>query len=164
MKELLIRVSSALYNFSEVTVNGQKQKFVSNKRGSYELNVPADEEVEIQITRRSELVSPMWLFWSLFFFVVSCFGIFDVPYSKRGALSCKVKAAVAGSGSGEIQINSNVKKDGKAVVITSKDCEVEELDNSSNDALVKKRLKTLRIIKLLLWLALIATVIVVVVL
>lgn len=164
MKELLIRISSALYNYSEVTVNGQKQKFVNNRRGSYELNVSADEEVEIQITRRSELVSPLWLFWGLFFFIVSCFGIFDVPYSKRGALSCKVKAAVTGAGSGEIQFNPGVKKDGKAVVIISKECSVEELDNTSNDTLVKKRLKTLRIIKLLLWLALIVTVIVVVVL
>ena len=87
MNEMLIRVSSALYNKSEVTVNGKKEKFVSNGRGSYELKISANENVEIQIKRRHELNSPAWLFWGLLFFIISCFGIFDVPYGKRGAMS-----------------------------------------------------------------------------
>lgn len=162
MNELLIRVSSALHNFSDVTVNGEKKKFVNNGRGSYELKLSTDENVEIQLERKHELLSPLWLLWGLLFFVISCFGIFDIPYAKRGALCCRVN--VIPNGNGAVQFNPSVKKDGSAVVITNSDCNVEELENSLNYALIKKRLRTLRIIKLLLWLALIATIILIVVL
>lgn len=162
MNEMLIRVSSALYNRAEVTVNGQKENFVSNGRGSHEVKFSTDENVEIQIESRHELASPGWLFWGLVFFVISCFGIFDVPYGKKGAMSFKIK--VRPMGHCAVLLNPNVKKDGRAVNIVNENCFVEEIENSLGDALVKKRRKALTIIKLLLWVALIATVIVTVIL
>ena len=156
MSQMLIRISSAVYDGSEVTVNGQKESFVKNSRGSYELKLSSDENVEIQIERKHELLSPTWLLWGLIFFVISCFGIFDVPYAKRGAVTCKVK--VLSNGNGTVHFNL-LNKGGKAVNVVTNDCVVEELENSSNDALLKKRRKTLRIIKLLLWVALIATIV-----
>lgn len=161
MNGLLVRVSSALYHNAEVTVNGQKEKFENNKRGSYELNISADNNVEIQIERRHELLSPAWLLWGLLFFIISCFGIFDVPYAKRGAMSCKVN--VIPNGNGVVQFTPNIQKNGKAVIVANENCTVEEVENSSNDAVVKKRRKILSIIKLLLWLALIATIVFVVI-
>ena len=161
MNQMLIRVSSVLYNKGEVTVNGQREKFASNGRGSYELTVSADEPVEIQIERRHELLSPAWLFWGLLFFIISCFGIFDVPYGKKGAISFKVN--VVPNGHCSVQFNPAAIKDGKAVNVVNDNCVVEELENSLGDAVVKKRRKILSVIKLLLWLALIAVVIVTVI-
>lgn len=157
MNELLIRVSNALYNNAEVLVNGKKERFVSNNRGSFELAVSGDDNVEIEIVRKHELLSPAWFFWGLLFFIISCFGIFDVRYSKTAPLICRFN--VTSQGKGTVQINPCVKKDGTGVVVTNENCFVETLENSSNETLVKKRRKTLRIVKLLLWLALIATVV-----
>lgn len=157
MSEMIIRISSTLYEGGKVTVNGQEEDFSRNKRGSYELNLTTDENVEIQIERKHELLSPAWLLWGLFFFVISCFGIFDVPYAKRGAALCKVN--VIPNGNGSVQFNPIIKGD-KAVNVIASNCTVEELENSSSESLIKKRRKTLRIIKLLLWVALIAAVVV----
>lgn len=162
MNEVLIRVSGALYNNADVLVNGKREKFNSNGRGSYELKVETDNNTEIQIVRNHELLSPLWLLWGLLFFVISCFGIFDVPYSKKSALKCKVN--VTPSAGGVVQFTPNNKKDGTAVLVESSNCVADVLENTMDDTLIKKRRKTLRIIKLLLWLALIATIILVVVL
>lgn len=162
MNEILIRISSVLYNNSSVLVNGKREKFNPNGRGSYELNVQADDSTEIQIVRRHELLSPMWLFWGLLFFIISCFGIFDVPYSKKSALSCKVK--VSPSAGGVVQFTPNNKKDGTAVLVETSNCAVDVLENTLDDTIIKKRRKALRIIKLLLWLALIVAIILIVVL
>lgn len=160
MNELLIRISSTLYECSKVTVNGLEEDFVRNKRGSYELKVVSDKNVEIQVERKHELLSPAWLFWGLFFFVISCFGIFDVRYATRGAVDCKVN--VTAHGNGTVQLNPIIKGD-KAVNVIANDCVVEELENSSSEALLKKRRKTLRIIKLLSWAALIAAIVLIVI-
>lgn len=156
MNDLLIRISGTFYDNAEITVNGQKQSFTNNGKGSYELTVNADESVEITIERRHELSSSLWLLWGLLYFVISCFGIFDVPYSKRMPLI--FKASITSEGGGVAQFNPSIKKDGKAVAVACKNCVVEEKENSLNEALVKKRRKTLTVIKLLLWLALIAVV------
>lgn len=161
MSKLLVRVSDALYNSSDVLINGNKEKFTSNGRGSLEFNLESDDNVEIQIKRNHELLSPLWLVWGLLFFVISCFGIFDVPYSRRAPLTCVVN--VIPGGDSVVQFMPNPNKDGTAVSIENHNCEVEVAANSLDDKLMKKRRKTLRIIKLLLWLALIATVVVVVV-
>lgn len=158
MNELLIRVSNALYNNAEVLVNGKKENFVSNNRGSFELAVSGDDNVEIEIVRKHELLSPAWFFWGLVFFIISCFGIFDVRYSKT-ALPLICRFNVTSQGKGAVQINPSLKKDGTGVVVTNENCLVETLENSSDETLIKKRRKTLRIVKLLLWLALIATVV-----
>lgn len=162
MSEVLIRISGNLYNSADVQVNGQREKFNKNGRGSYELNVTAEGNTEIVISRNHELLSPMWLLWGLLFFVISCFGIFDVPYSNTAALMCRVNVT-PGAG-GVVQFTPNMKKDGKGVLIESDNCVVEELENSLDNQIIKKRRKTLRIIKLLLWLALIATIVVVIIL
>lgn len=161
MNQLLIKISKTLYDKSEVLVNGQKEKFADNKRGSYELSVPAENNVEIQITRRHELATPLWWLWGLLFFVISCFGIFDVPYAKQGELF--FKANVTSSGSGAVQLNPVVKRNGKGVIVVCDNCFVYEEDNRTDDKTVKKRRKVLTVIKLLLWLALIAAVVVAVI-
>lgn len=160
MSELLIRASSALYDSADVLVNGKKENFSSNGRGSYELNIQADEQTEIQIVRRHELFSPAWLLWGLFFFIISCFGIFDVRYSKVAPLNCRFNVVCQGKGT--IQFTPNIQKDGVGVLITNDNCTVDTLENSADTALLKKRIKILRIIKLVLWLALIATIAIVV--
>lgn len=157
MSELLIRVSNALYNSADVLVNGKKENFANNSRGSYELSVPADSNVEIQIVRKHELTSPLWLLWGLLFFVISCFGIFDVRYPKTAPLSCRFNVACQGNGT--VQFTPNIKKDGTGVVVANDNCVVDTLENSSDEMLIKKRRKTLTIIKLLLWLALIAAIV-----
>lgn len=161
MNELLIRIAGSLYNSTEVLVNGQKEKFVSNGHGGYELNIQADDQTEIQIVRNHELLSPAWLLWGLFFFIISCFGIFDVPYSRTSALSCRV--SVTANGSGAIQFTNGKIKDGKAAAIESSNCVVDEIENSLDLETIKKRRKKLRIIKLFMWLALIATIVLVVI-
>lgn len=162
MSEFTVRISNTLYDTADIKINGKRQKFSKNGRGSYELKVEADGNAEIALTRNHELLSPMWLLWGLLFFFVSCFGIFDVPYRKTSALTCRVNVT-PGAG-GVVQFTPNLKKDGKGVLVESDNCVVEELENSLDDKIIKKRRKTLRIIKLLLWLALIAAVIVVIVL
>lgn len=161
MNELLIRIAGSLYNSTEVSVNGRKEKFVGNGHGGYELNIQADGQTEIQIVRNHELLSPAWLLWGLFFFVLSCFGIFDVPYARTSALSCRVN--VTANGSGTIQFTNGKIKDGKAAAIESSNCVVDEIENSLDFELIKKRRKKLRIIKLFMWLALIATIVLVVI-
>lgn len=162
MSKVLIRMSEALYNGADVLINGKREKFTANGRGSRELSLDMDGNTEIQIKSNHELLSPLWLVWGLLFFVISCFGIFDVPYSKKAPMTCIVNVSPVEGG--VVQFMPCLKKDGTAVTIESHNCGVEVLVNSMEDNLLKKRRKTLRIIKLLMWLALIVTVVLVVVL
>lgn len=160
MSEVLVRVSSSLYKTAEVLVNGQREKFTKNGHGGYELSVDIDDGAEIVIRRNHELLSPLWLLWGMLFFVISCFGIFDVPYSKKATLMCRVRV-FANSG-GVIQFTPGSKKSNKPVLVESFECTVDELENTSEIALIKKRRKTLGWLKFFCWLALIAALIAIV--
>lgn len=162
MSKLTVRVSDALYDSSEVLVNGQKEKFTKNGRGGYELVCADCGETEIQITRKHELTSNLWLLWSMLFFVISCFGIFDVRYGNVPSLRCKVK--VSPTEDCALRFTPGFKKNGEGVIIAQDKCEAEILENSSDAALIKKRRKILRLIKIMLWLALIAAIVLVVIL
>lgn len=162
MGELLIRVSDALYKSSDVFINGSKVKFNDNGRGSHEINLQVNGQTEIYIRRNHELLSSLWWLWGLLFFVISCFGIFDIPYTRTSPIDCKVSVIV--NGSGFIQFTPWPHKDGRAAYIECNNCGVYEVVNFANFELIKKRRKMLSLIKFFIWLALIAAIVLIVLL
>ncbi|MCM1043802.1 MAG: hypothetical protein NC350_06355 [Corallococcus sp.] len=154
MNTLSIKINKSVFTTSEVTVDGQSVRFVKNKFGNYEHNLKTEKNaVEITLKTRNELNDRFWFLWSMLFFLISCFGIFDVRYNKN-CLSYDCKFIISLTGSSVTVAPQNGNEQRVAVV---GDCAVAELSNNVfKDERLKKRFKILRLTKLLTWIVIIA--------
>ena len=93
------------------------------------------------------------------FYIVSIFGIFNVGYDRKCvSINCKFNVKLNDVNNIIIKFNNSTTEQ-KAVEMQS-DCEVVEINNSFViDKKVKKRLKFLRIMKILSYIAILAFVI-----
>lgn len=57
-------------------INGKKQKFTNNKIGGRTCTIEADK-AEVVVYRTHNYIGKYWFWWSLLFYFVSIFGIFD---------------------------------------------------------------------------------------
>jgi len=149
-------------NFSNylpiIEVNGEEISYKKNQYGLIETHVESSNKpIEVKITKIFEVNGPLWFLYSMIFFVISIFGIFDNKAPKN-FFSMTSTFYI------NPQDNCDVKfilqkriKDAKAVEIESSNCEITEKDNQFIfDSNAKKRYKTLKIVKAFVWIALIA--------
>ena len=87
MGTLNIAITGAQRLPLRVTADGAPLGMTRNRHGNltYSLQTQA-QRVKLCIETVHELRSPLWFFASLFFFLISVFGIFDVrrPYDRKG--------------------------------------------------------------------------------
>ncbi len=142
-----------------VKVDGKVIKFKKNEFGSFESNVQTEKEkVQIEIYRYLEINSRLWWLTQIFFFVISIFGILD-PLKEKSCVVIDYKSELdlttAESASVELAINT-AKTDGKAIELKSECACVEETNEFYVDKKAKKRVKIMKAVKLLVFLACVA--------
>lgn len=111
--------------------------------------------VDVTLYKYLEVNSPLYMLWQIFFFIISVFGIFNKRLDKK-CVVLKYRATINLDADTKIiaRINTNYKETKALSIETS--AEVVEQENLREvDKNAKKRLKLLKIIKLLLWVALI---------
>lgn len=160
MKELSLKLTGAANIKPIINIDGNNVKFKKNKFDSFETKFSTDKDrVEISIYKFLEINGKLWFLMSMIFFIISLFGILDVRY-ERSCIVLDCKFVINLKEKSDIVITFNSLKDkGKAVEIKT-DCDFEEISNNYYvDLKAKKRLKILLAVKILLWIALLATII-----
>ncbi len=163
MNKLKIKFTATSKIRPVVFVDGTPLKMKKNKFDSLEGEITTDKsQVEISICNYLEINSKLWFLSSLFFFFISLFGIFDIRYDKLCAVSsCKFILKLTGDDNVNFSFRRFADKS-KAVELDT-DTKFEELENVWNvDTRAKKRLKIMRITKILLWIALIVSILLII--
>ena len=157
MSELTIKMSKANLPNAAVVVNGSEVKFKKGSDGLYESKFPLNENdntCTLEVFTFSEYGGKLWWLYSLLFFVVSCFGIFDVPYGKTIALRYKTKLTLCENT--QVMLRFNPMLEGKkAVELDTNVVSEEETNGYFLDETLRKRRKIMKIIKALTWVAII---------
>lgn len=128
-----------------------------------------NDECEITVCRITEMCSKFWFLYSMLFFFISLMGIFDAKSDKKYYF---IRYRTVLTLNGEHNVTLNVNRYNTSKLNTQKqfavncvcNCFRNEYENEYYvDEQVRKRLKTLKITKLLIWLAaIIATVVTVI--
>ena len=143
-----------------VFIDGKEVKYTKNNYGDLELNYATEKDsIEISICKYLEISGKLWFLMSLFFFVISLFGIFDAQYDKKCiVIDCKYKIKLKEQTNIKFTL-CNIENTGRAVVWEG-DCECEQIKNEGYiDKKAKKRLKIMLAVKILMWIALIVGII-----
>lgn len=166
MRELKLRVKGAKRINAHVTVDGKSVKLKKNNFGTYEGNYQTEKDkVEVCVYKVSEITGRLWFLMSIFFYILSIFGLLD-PLKEKNAIviQCRLMVDLSGVENGklELSVNANSKSE-KAVEVVS-DFAIEEIENKIyEDEKVKKRLKILKIAKIFTFLTFVALTIVLIV-
>lgn len=146
-----------------VEIDGKPVDFKKNKHGN--LSSPLEvssTSVQMKVyTPTHELTQKNWLLTSLLFFIISVFGIFDRRYGRRfykldyiGDLSFADGETVT------VGINT-YGKDKKAITCMSQGFQNNETNIYTADTLAKKHWQILTVIRVVVWIALAITVLLV---
>lgn len=160
MNEINFKMRIGAISNPTVTVDGEAVKF--EKSGSdYVGNFKTDKDtVELEIFRYHEMSGKLWWLFSLLFFIVSVFGIFDMRLDRHG-ICIKYKSILHLKEKSEVSLSFNRPIDGKKAVECRCDCEAEQVDNAFyTDKTIKKRMKIMLAVKIVLWIALLAGIVV----
>lgn len=160
MNQLNLKMTGAWNVKPVILIDDKPVKWKKNKYGNVEIIQQFDKDkVEVKICKYFELNGKLWFLMSMLFFIISLFGILDVPYNKKCiAVDCKFIVALAEKTEVKVKFNK-LSDQGRAVEIES-EAEVQEIINEYYvDTRAKKRRKILIITKLLVWIALIISII-----
>ena len=139
-----------------VRIDGKPVRLKRNAYGNYTYRAATEAEtVRVSVTYLSELRSRFWFLASLFFFVVSLFGLFDSFDRRCREMVCDL--TVHTDGNGPLILRFFPYADGARAMAYEYDGTVTETENKYYfNAAAKKRLKILRFVKIAVWLAIIA--------
>lgn len=155
MNNLSLKLVNAGSFNPTILIDGKTVKQKKNKYGSYEINYStANSKAEIRVYRYLELGGKLWPLMSLLFFVISVFGIFDIPYSKKSVvLDCCFNVDLSENTKVKFTFNDPAKTE-KAITIES-ESNVQEIKNIFYvDKKVDLRRKILMIVKTVVWIGL----------
>lgn len=155
MKALTLKIKGASKRLRPtVEVDGKVVRLKRNQFGNFEGQVNVDKDkFDIRISRFLEINSRLWFLKSIFYFLISIFGIFDSRKEKSSVLlDCHFSIDMSARDSGMVELKLNsLRTQGRACDITS-DCTVIENKNELFvDSRTKKRIKLLRWIKFLIF-------------
>ncbi|NCB48805.1 MAG: hypothetical protein EOM55_04245 [Clostridia bacterium] len=161
MKNLSVKISGTAKQNNLVFIDDKEVKLNKNSFGSYSYDVQTEKDsVNIKIKSILEINSKMWFLTNIFFFIISIFGIFDYRLPKK-CLSISFETNVKlKNEQNDISISLLTQQVGKPCAEIKTECGVEEIKNFCEQNIIAlKRLKTLRITKIFLWIALIVAVV-----
>lgn len=147
-----------------ISVDGEPVKLGRLKGGGRGCAYLTDRsEVELTVTKVSEVSGRFWFLWNMLFFIISCFGIFCGRYDKSG-ICINYRLRLRLNGQDNVQLQFNRFAEGAPAISGSGTCAAEETENVYyTDYQAKKRFKLLTLTKVLLWLVLVAVIIAVVI-
>ena len=166
LNNLNLKVSN-ISNFNPtIYVDGKVIKFRRDNFGNYVTTYQTSSPtVKIEIKKMYDINGPFWFLTSLLFFFVSIFGIFDLKPNKRCiSVIASFNVKVTKNCNLKIGFKSRTQME-KAFELEPTECEIEgETGNKYFiDDVAKKRYKTMRIVKIFCWLALIAVIVLLIV-
>lgn len=160
MNKLTFKIMNPQQNTS-MTIDGQNIKPQKDKGGHDVYTFETERSsVDIILNKYLEVNSSFYIFWQILFFIISLFGICN----KRLDKNCVVLKYHA-----TIKVNENTEvtariktgyKETQALNLETTAEVMEDVNERFVDKNAKKRLKALKIIKIGLWIALIAMIIV----
>lgn len=145
--------------FDDVEVKPQK-----DKGGHNIYSIKTDKQkIDVTLYKYLEVNSPFYIFWQIFFFIISLFGVFNKRLEKN-CVVLKYHATINLENDTTViaRINTNYKEQTALSLETTAQV-VEHENQRMIDKQAKKRLKILKVIKICLWLALIAFMIIMIV-
>lgn len=161
MRELEVRLMGQSSGApAAVKIDGKPVKFKKNKFGNLVYNHQTENETaKIEIFRQLDVGGVVWFFTQLFFFIISIFGIFDVHRRERCAI-IDYSAEFTLKETNKLTLRINPVRENAQAVSVETDAEATEISNVYYvDNAAKKTLKLLLITKIVLAVAIIATVI-----
>ena len=147
-----------------ITIDDKVVKFKKNEFGNLATSYQTEKDtVTLKIYKYLEISGRLWFLTHLLFFIISIFGIFDVPSDKRCiVLDCSFEIKLKPQSTLSIVFN-NFAESGRAIEYEC-DSEIKELSNHYYvDKKAKKRKKIMLITKIVLWACLIASVIAIII-
>lgn len=156
MKELNFKIKGTKQLKPTIKVDGKQLKFKKNEFGSHESKFVTDKDkIEVCIYRYLEINSPLWFIMSIFFYIISIFGLLDPIREKQPiVLDYKVELDLTKIDKANIDFTLNqLQNEGKAIEIKT-DVPVNEISNVYYlDKKAEKRLKIMKAVKILLFIA-----------
>lgn len=156
MNKLTLKIMNPQPN-TWISIDGQNIKPKKDKNGHDVYTIETEHSsVDFTMNKYLEVNSAFYLLWQILFFVISLFGICN----KRLDKNCVVLTY-----QGTISVNENTEvtariktgyKEAKALELETTAEVLEKVNERFIDKNAKKRLKILKIIKIGLWIALIA--------
>lgn len=164
MSRINLKIGGALTVSPIVTVNDERVKLKRNKYGNYECSFDAAEGTNLKIFTWDIISSPLWLLWEIIFFIISVFGIFDWGRGKYLS-DMKCEAILHPRGDSDMKVSlMRPSSDGAPAVMFESSAGQEILENEYiNHTKIKKRRRIVRLVRVLGWLAVIASAIAIVV-
>ncbi len=160
MKTLNLTLKNAKNLSPTILIDDKPVKLKKNAFKAYTTQYQTEKnEVSIVIQKYQELSGKLWFLMSILFFIISVFGIFDIRMGKRSTvINSKFNVKLEND---ITNFNATINDiDGYKGVIYNCNGVVEEVVNTCfEDEVVKKRKKVLLATKILLWIALIAVVV-----
>ena len=142
----------------KIVVDERAVNLKKNEFGSYETTVKTEkQEVDIFLYRELELKSKLWWLYAIISFIVSIFGIFELPYDRKCIIiDCHFKVSLNEANEIKFKLNS-LSPQGKAVNIET-NCDYSEITNELKiDKNAKLRCRILLIIKIIVWIGIAIT-------
>lgn len=154
MKELSIKIKGAKKLNPIVEVDGKTVLLTKNQYGNYEGKLSIEKEsVRIKVYRVLELSSPLWLLKSIFYFLISIFGLLDTMKEKNfTVIDCDLTLNLANADTFSLELTSRMQNNGKAFEITSNGSVQENNNICFVDTRAKKRNRLLKFLKLIIFL------------
>lgn len=161
VNSLNLKISNTASFKPAIYVDGKILKYKKDNFGNLITTYNTNKNVvSIEIKKLYDINGPLWFLTSLFFFVISIFGIFDIKPNKRCiSIVASFKINLTKSCSLKIGFKSRTQLE-KAFELETTDCEiVEETGNNYFiDTTAKKRYKTMKIVKIVILVALLAVI------
>lgn len=159
MAKLDIRIAGGQTHNFRVTADGAPVHMKRNRYGNLVGTVRTDNpRVRVQIETVNELSSPLWLIASVFFFLISIFGIFDVRHThdKNGRVRRAGFLLDLNNAENDVRFGVAPFREGEAAFVPEGNVSATAEENVAfTDASLRRRAKTVLVVKILLWIALI---------
>ncbi len=142
-----------------VEVDGNTLQYKKDNFGALTTQYTTDKsQIKIEINKYYDVLGPWWFLTSLFFFIISIFGILDIRPDKK-CISLKTTFLINVRENSKIKIVFKTRKNGeKAVEVTCENAEITQEEGNTYyvEEQAKKRYKVLRVTKVFMWLGVIA--------
>jgi len=159
MKDVYLNFANNSPLNSVVLIDGKKLKATKNEQGNQMYHYQTEKEsVNVKIYSYTEMSSKLWYFFSILYFFISVFGIFDARPKKNGmSLKAEYNYKIS-EDKNFITISYNPIQLGKPAITSKSELEEMEITNEFFvDQLLVKRYKRAKLIRMLILLTLIVT-------
>lgn len=154
MKELKIKLTAVEKIIPTVEVNGKIVDLKKNKHGNYDGIAFVDNDTaNVKVYRHLELNSKLWWLKSIFYFIISIFGIFDSMKEKSCiVIDCNIQVDMSNTENATLNLFSYLPKDQSTAFKINSNCTINTISNSYIlDKRAKKRKRLLSAIKVLIF-------------